>query len=71
MAKEDTLPKLLLRNYEKWGSKQVAMRKKELLCFNGSRTASFRKKCDTSSRRRYNKTKPGGVMTWIEIKADA
>jgi hypothetical protein len=20
---------------------------------------------------RYNKTKPGGVMTWIEIKADA
>jgi CIC family chloride channel protein len=50
---------------------KAAKRLLNMLCFNGSRTASFRKKCDTSSRRRYNKTKPGGVMTWIEIKADA
>src|SRR4030042_2468284 len=27
---EDTLPKLLLRNYQKWGDQKVAMRKKEL-----------------------------------------
>jgi hypothetical protein len=25
----------------------------------------------TAPRGRYNKTKPGGVMTWMEIKADA
>lgn len=32
--KEDTLPKLLMRNYERWGDKQVAMRKKDLGMWN-------------------------------------
>jgi len=44
---------------------------KEMLCFNGSRTASFRENATTPPKGRYNKTKPGGVMTWMEIKADA
>jgi hypothetical protein len=41
-----------------------------MLCFNGSRTASFRGKYDNFSRGRYNKTELGWVMAWVEIKAD-
>ncbi len=29
MATDDTLPKLLLRNYEKWGDGKIAMRRKD------------------------------------------
>jgi hypothetical protein len=30
-----------------------------------------RENATTLLRGRYNNTKPGGVMTWMEIKADA
>ena len=53
------------------GTPTEQVMKEKLLCFNGSRTASFGEICDNSSRGGYNKTKLGGVTKWVEMKVDA